>query len=185
MVYIPPLTPWAWSRQKTAQKLFDTCLMQARKPAFFEQGGVPDTFDGRFEMVVAFVALLTNRLNQDGRAGAKLAQSLFDVMFLNFELGCRESGIGDLSIPRHMKRMMSGFNGRLQAYREDDLTDAVRRNIFGTIDDISPIYVDAMKQYISAQRDLIQNISYDDILNQRFTWGEFKGVNNNETRHIA
>ena len=185
MVYIPPLTPWAFARQKAAKQLFSKSMAHARAEAFYSEGGVPDTFDGRFEVIAMLAALLVNRLQREGRAGAKLGQSLFDVMFLDLELACRESGIGDLSIPRHMKRMMAGFNGRLLAYAETDLTDAVRRNLFGTIDDVPMPVVNTMANYIARAREDLDKLSYDDILNSKFEWIDFKGMTDNEIRKTA
>ena len=185
MVYIPPILPWARARQKAAQQLFDHCMGMARHASFYQDGQVPDTFDGRFEMVVAFVGLCVARLQAEGRLGQKMAQSLFDVTFLNLELACRESGIGDLSIPRHMKRMMAGFNGRLQAYQADDLTQAVRHNIYGTLESIDGDIIKNMADYFNQTRDMLKNTHYNDIINARFEWINFKQGNKNEDRQTA
>jgi cytochrome b pre-mRNA-processing protein 3 len=184
MVYIPPLMPWARARQKTAKRLFADCMERARDPVFFVDMGVPDTFDGRFEMISMLVASLVNRLNQEGASGQKLAQSLFDVMFLDLELACRESGIGDLSIPRHMKRMMAGFNGRLNAYAEQDLTNAVRNNIYGTLEEVDQKYINLMVHYMKTMREGLNRLSYQDIIADNFQLSESKGMND-ETRQTA
>jgi cytochrome b pre-mRNA-processing protein 3 len=132
-------------RQETAEKLYQAALAQARHPYFYADHGVPDTVTGRFEMTVLHAFLVWNRLRAEGPKGRKLAQALFDVMFIDMERALRLIGVGDLSVPHHMKRMMRGFKGRALAYRDglenpDDpevLLSALSRNLFGTIEEIT------------------------------------------------
>jgi cytochrome b pre-mRNA-processing protein 3 len=125
------------SRKKQAKALYEKCLLQARLPVFYEKLGVPDTVDGRFEMVALHCFMTITRLNKGGQTA--LGQALFDVFFVNMDRSLREMGVGDLSVPKHMKRMMQGFNGRRVHYQEaleenDEpaLKDALRRNVYGT-----------------------------------------------------
>jgi cytochrome b pre-mRNA-processing protein 3 len=184
MVYIPPLFPWARARQKQAKQLLTLTMVQVRNPAFYHEGGVPDSVDGRFDLLSMFIALLMNRLTAEGREGAKLSQALFDEMFLNLELACREMGIGDLGVPRHMKRMMAGFNGRLTAYQSSDLHDVIKRNIFGTLNDVQESDVLNMINYIEMCKDDLNNKTYDQIIDQDFQWKEYKRLQN-EIRQTA
>jgi cytochrome b pre-mRNA-processing protein 3 len=127
-------------RRQAAQTLYQTALAQARLPVFYNDEAVPDTVTGRFELTALHVFLLWNRSRAEGRDGAKLAQALFDVMFIDMDRALRLIGVGDLSVPRHMRRMMKGFKGRALAYRDgldnpDDpnvMLGALRRNLFGT-----------------------------------------------------
>lgn len=145
---------------------------------------MPDTFDGRYEIVALHVALIINRLKQDGADGAKLAQALFDTMFLNLELACREMGIGDLSVPRHMKRMMTGLHGRAHAYQNDNLDDAIIRNIYGTIPDMDKQTVSAMRAYIEQLQNKLEQCKIDDIktIIENFVCN---GVNNEQEKQSA
>lgn len=87
-----------------------------------------------------------------------LAQDVFDEMFVDIERSIREMGVGDLSVPHKMRAMMRGFNGRAQSYvaafaaarAGDDapLREALRRNIFGTVDGIDPAHIEAMVGYV-------------------------------------
>lgn len=113
----------------------------SRDPRYYEECGVPDTIDGHFDMLVWHVALVMKRFQSEGQWGEDASQVLFDVMFVNIDRNLREAGIGDLGVPRHMRRMMKGFNGRALHYRDalenndmSALDDSVRRNIFGTVD---------------------------------------------------
>ena len=126
-------------RKRRAAELYEQAVAQARLPVFYEAWGVPDNVDGRFEMISLHCYLFMRHLKRVGED--KLAQALFDVFFVNMDRTLREMGVGDLSVPKHMKRMMKGFNGRAhhyeQALREENeglLREAVERNIYGTLE---------------------------------------------------
>lgn len=163
MPYFPPIFPWSRARQKTAKQLFNQLLAYSREPRFYTDLAVPDTFDGRFELLTLFVALLSSRLSTEGRNGAKLSQALFDEMFLNVELGCREVGIGDLGVPRHMQRMMKAFNGRLNAYQSDDIKGALQRNLYGTVNDIDERILNAMTEFVIQIKSNLNAQSFNDL----------------------
>lgn len=122
-----------------AVALYARVVEQARLPSFYVSGGVPDTVDGRFELVSIHAFLLFRRLKQDGAAGAALAQAVFDVMFADMDTALRELGAGDLGVAPRVKRMASGFSGRVAAYdaglagSDQELADALRRNLYGTL----------------------------------------------------
>lgn len=124
----------------TAMRLYGSIVEQARKPVFFTDFGVPDTFDGRFELVALHGFLVLNRLKTEGAKAAELAQALFDLMFADFDRSLREMGVGDLGVGRHIKTMAQGLYGRIGAYeaglRTEDaapLAEALRRNLYGTV----------------------------------------------------
>lgn len=124
------LTSEGRQNRKTAERLYRNVVAQAREPVFYADFQVEDTPDGRLEMVMMYASLLINRLCQPdaGRAGKKLAQSVFDVMFRNIDLTIREMGVGDLAVPKRMKKMMTGFKGRAYAYDE-----AIRQQDVGAL----------------------------------------------------
>lgn len=121
-------------------------VARARLPVFYAECGVPDTVDGRFEMVALHVFLVLNRLKaaqdheEEGSGAAKaFGQSLFDLMFADMDQALREMGVGDLSVGREVKRMAKAFYGRASAYEAGLLAegggvleDALRRNLYGT-----------------------------------------------------
>jgi cytochrome b pre-mRNA-processing protein 3 len=119
--------------------LYARIVEQARLPAFYTAAGVPDTLDGRFELVSLHTFLLLHRLKREGEAGTQLAQSVVDAMFADMDAALRELGAGDLGVPHRVKRMLSGFYGRATAYEAgldapgDGLADALRRNLYGTL----------------------------------------------------
>ncbi len=92
-------------------------VARARSPAFYATYGVPDTLDGRFELIALHAFLVLHRLR--GAAGTeRFAQALFDTMFVDMDRGLREMGTGDLSVGKQVKLMATGFYGRIQAYQD-------------------------------------------------------------------
>lgn len=110
---------------------------RARQPLFYAGWGVPDTLDGRFELLALHAFLVLNRLKRDHDATADFAQALFDAMFADLDRALREMGVGDLGVGRRVREMAAGFYGRIAAY-EKGLADApaleaaLRRNLYGT-----------------------------------------------------
>lgn len=97
--------------------LYGAAVAAARRPELFESFGVPDTLDGRFDLVSLHVALVIRRIRRDGDAAAKpLAQAVFDAMFSDMDMNLREMGVGDLAVGKRVKRMWEAFHGRAQAY---------------------------------------------------------------------
>lgn len=120
-----------------ADSLYRTVVEAARRPVLFAGFGVPDTLDGRYEMVALHTYLVLRRLKRDHQATAVLAQALFDRMFMDFDNGLREAGVGDLGVGRRIKQMATGFYGRIAAYDTGldggGLEEALRRNAYGTV----------------------------------------------------
>lgn len=111
--------------------LYAALVERARDPAWYGEGRVPDTVDGRFDMVTAIVALALLRLEKEGDAAKRETVLLTELYIEDMEGNIRQMGIGDLNIGKHVGRMVSALGGRLEAFRgADDLEAAVRRNIF-------------------------------------------------------
>lgn len=122
-----------------AGELYAALVEQARQPAFYVALGVPDTVDGRFEMVALHVFLALHRLKAEP-GQESFGQALFDAMFADMDRSLREMGVSDLSVGRHVKTMAKGFYGRVAAYEAGlaepggaTLADALRRNAYGTL----------------------------------------------------
>lgn len=124
-----------------AEALYDTAVAQARSVTFYRDFGVPDTVDGRFDMLVLHVFMILHRLKREGEVGRRTGQALFDRMFDDMDRSLREMGVGDLSVGKHVKRMGEAFYGRVKSYDAAveassadggaELADAIARNVFG------------------------------------------------------
>lgn len=117
------------------QPLYRAIVAAARDPDWYRDGRVPDTIDGRFDMVAAILSLVLLRLEREGaRAGG--ASALIAELFIeDMEGTVRQLGIGDLMVGKHVGNMMGAVGGRLTALRTAieegaDLAGPVRRNVF-------------------------------------------------------
>jgi cytochrome b pre-mRNA-processing protein 3 len=121
--------------RESLQPLYDRIVSLARDPFWYREGQVPDTMDGRFDMVSSILALVLLRLQRDGQ-GARRSEVLLTEVFVDDMDGTvRQLGIGDQVVGKHIGKMMSALGGRLGAYRdaagdEAAFVEAVRRNIF-------------------------------------------------------
>jgi len=141
----------SWDSQ--AHDLYDTLVAQARQESFYLAGGVADTIDGRFDLVVLHAFLLLRRLK--GEEAAALGQALFDLMFADFDQCLREMGVTDMGMSPKIKKMAKAFYGRIRAYDgslEDEtaLADALSRNLYRGQPPAGPV-LQAMTAYVQAQ----------------------------------
>ena len=119
-----------------AAALYRVVVEQARLPRFYLDHGVPDTVDGRFDMIALHAFLVLHRLKQDHAQTATLAQDFFDLMFADMDENLREMGAGDLGVGKRIKSMAEAFYGRVAAYEagsagdDADFGEALRRNLF-------------------------------------------------------
>lgn len=115
--------------------LYAAIVAEARKPEWYEQGGVADSIDGRFDMVSAVLALVLIRmeaLEDAAHAPSSLVTELF-VQDMDGQL--RELGIGDIVVGKHIGKMMGALGGRLGAYRDvfegkAVLAEVLMRNLY-------------------------------------------------------
>ena len=144
--------------QAAAVRAYTALVEQARTPALYEappEGyGVPDTVEGRFDLVTLHVFLFLRRLKEapeDTETGTgRFAQMVFDIMFRNMDDSLREMGVGDMKVPDKVRGLAEAFYGRVGAYDGvmDDraaLADALSRNVYGT--DGEPA-ADALAAYV-------------------------------------
>lgn len=125
-------------RNRIAGLLYARAVEQARRPWLFKAARVPDSLDGRFDMIALHVFLVLHRLQSIDRDGAReLGQALFDLMFEDMDQSLREMGVGDLGVGRRVKDMAKAFYGRIAAYQTalaaenpDELDEALRRNVY-------------------------------------------------------
>lgn len=144
--------------QKPAEGLYLSLVAQSRQERFYTGDGVPDTVDGRFDMICLHAFLVLRRLKAEQTAeAAELAQAVFDLMFQDMDRNLREMGVGDLSVGKHIKGMAKALYGRIAAYEDGvsaaepgPLADALKRNLYrGT--DPDAVRLERMSDYVRAQ----------------------------------
>jgi cytochrome b pre-mRNA-processing protein 3 len=137
-----------------ARGVYEGIVDQARQPAFYADCAVPDSIDGRFELVALHAFLVLRRLNRGGGRAADLAQALVDILIQDMDRSLREMGVGDLGVGRRVKAMARGFYGRIAAYEagldgpDDRLRAALTRNLYGTVSPAPDAAVAAMAAYM-------------------------------------
>lgn len=145
-------------QKRLVAQLYAAIVAQARRPEFFTDSGVPDTLEGRFELIALHAWLVMKRLEQGGREVAPFNQALFDHMFVDIDRSLRELGVGDLAVGKQVKDMAQHFYGRAEAYgaglavgaEPAVLEAAIDRNLFGsTLPERAQ--VSAMADYVRRQ----------------------------------
>lgn len=128
-------------RRQTIERLYGVIVAQARTPRFYAAWGVPDTLEGRFDLLVLHVYLTNRRLAATGPEAASWGQDLLDIFFENMDAGLREYGIGDLAVPKKMRSLAEAYLGRATAYDaaladgdRSALAAALSRNVYGVPD---------------------------------------------------
>lgn len=120
------------SYHKQAHALYMSVVTQSRQERFYKEYAVPDTLDGRFDMVVLHLFLLKKRL---GKENPELMRAVEEVFFADMDRSLREMGVTDTGVGKRIKQMAQAYYGRVQAYNEaggdvDLLAQAIGRNIF-------------------------------------------------------
>ena len=164
-----------------AAALYSEIVGQARRPAFYLEGGVADTVDGRFDLVALHAYLVMRRLKtEDDPRAADLSQALFDHMFRDMDNAIREIGVSDLSVGRKVKQMAKAFYGRVAAYDEglekgaDVLAAALERNLFRKTD-TDPATTARLAAYVRREAEALDAQPREDLLAGTVRFGAFPG----------
>jgi cytochrome b pre-mRNA-processing protein 3 len=167
-----------WKRRKANEALFDALYASlsdaSRQPAFYAMAGVPDTVEGRFDLLTLHAILVLERLKQLPPPADDFAQDFVDDLFGRFDAALREMGVGDISVPKRMKRIASHFMGRAKAYNEalaegdDAMAAALARNVFG-----DETRLDAgrdLNRYVNATRQALSQAEFSTISEAAIAW---------------
>ena len=126
------------ARRRTIRALHLRVAEAARAPGLYGPLGVPDTVEGRFEALVLHVVLVLRRLGQLPPPSGDVAQDLVDAVFLQLDASLRELGVGDMGVPKRMKKLGASFYARAGAYGaaldagdRAGLAAALARNLLG------------------------------------------------------
>lgn len=114
--------------------LYAAIVARGREPHWYAQGDVPDTLDGRFDMIAAILCAVLLRLEGDDTVRQQSVW-LTELFIDDMDGQLRQIGIGDMIVGKHIGKMMSALGGRLSAYRDalkanSDLDGALVRNVY-------------------------------------------------------
>lgn len=163
-------------RRPDPAPLYDAIVNQARDPAFFTHCGIADTVYGRYDLLVLHAFLVFRRLNAAGDRLADYRQALFDHMFRDMDASLRELGVGDLGVPKKIKKMAKGFYGKVVAYEkalaagDAALAETLRRDLFSDAEPTEE-QVAAMADYVRAAAGRIDAQPIDGMLAGRIDYG--------------
>jgi cytochrome b pre-mRNA-processing protein 3 len=165
------------ARREVADRLYRDLVKQARMPAFYRELGVPDTPEGRFEMVGVHVALMVRRLRTAGEQGRALGQEVFDLMFADMDESLRHIGIGELSVGKHAKRLARSFYARLATLDEvrgtsprAPLAQMLRTNVYHGGAPPSAHQLNALLSYLLTAEAVLRAQAAEDLLAGRLDW---------------
>ena len=149
-------------------ELYNAAVAAAREPYFYTDLGVPDTLDGRFDLVGLYVSILIRRLRSIPAPGPAVAQAVFDAMFSDMDINLREMGVGDMTVSKNVRAMWEAFHGRATAYEaaldSDDpeaFEAAVARNVWRG--EPAP-HARALARIIRSQADRLQAMDAGGLL---------------------
>jgi cytochrome b pre-mRNA-processing protein 3 len=132
---------WGARTDPPQAALYRAVVARARRPHWYQEGGVPDTIDGRFDMIAAVLATVLLRF-EDEPTGAEPAARLAERFVEDMDGQLREIGVGDIVVGKHIGRMMAMLGGRLGAYRDGwaagALGPALVRNLYRGVAPAAP-----------------------------------------------
>lgn len=155
--------------QHEAHQLYLRIVESARQPVFYTDYAVPDTLDGRFDMIALHMFLVTHRLKKENTPEAlEFLRAVSEVFFADMDRSLREMGASDTGVGKRIKNMSQAFYGRQLAYQtagddEAKMAEALLRNLYRG--DIEKRMVAAkMAEYVKAQIHAFANITVAEML---------------------
>lgn len=170
--------------QQYAALTYQSLVDAARRPYFFAQLQVPDSVDGRFDMIVLHVFLVVRRLREIGGGETKKQeQALMEMMIADMDRSLREMGATDTGVGRRVRVMIEAFYGRQKAYElalqdadASALAQCLRRNVYGTVQDIPPVHVQALAQYVRASVAVLSEQSASEVFSASVRFADITAV---------
>lgn len=157
-------------RERRIETLYRPLVEQARRPAFFTDLGVPDTADGRYGLMVVHVFLFAHRLRDETMAAKAAAQAVCDRFFTEMDRALRELGVGDLSVPKRIRKVAGFYAGASAAYSqaleagdEAALAAALVRNVYIDVE-ASPPGAAGLASYVRRQAAALAEAPVTELL---------------------
>ena len=154
--------------ESAARGLYFKIVSQARLPFFYEKLGVPDTANGRFDMIVLHCFCVMQRLKKEP-LGYDLSQMLMTVLVDDLDRNLREMGVGDLSVGKKVKRIAEGFYGRFDAYSKGMngdrivLAEALKRNLYSSVPKPDEGKVIQVVDYLYREIDRLDSVGIESL----------------------
>ncbi len=131
-----------YQKKNLIDSFYQKIVNISRNKVFYTKLNIPDTLDGRFDLLSLFSIILIFSLSKSGKKGIELSQILFDKIFLDLDLSLREMGAGDAGVHIKIKNMISSYMGRQKVYcicfennNYIELEKSIIRNIYRNINE--------------------------------------------------
>ena len=160
--------------KRDASLLLAQVTQASRERAFFGPDRVPDTLEGRFELVAVFAALALIRLRL-AKEGEPLAQMFVDLLFRDLDSGLREDGVGDLAVSKRVHKLASAFYGRLDAYAgalEDEDREALKGALARNVRGCGHVFAATLAEHVRRVAAVQASAPWEHLLTGE-TWPDF------------
>lgn len=153
---------------KPVRTVYEAIVAQARRPELYSELGVPDTLDGRFDMIILHNDAVMCHMQVGGEPDKLFAQALIDELFRDMDRSLREMGVGDMGVGKRVKKMATVYYGRANAYAnaraESDasLVAALVRNVFEGDETRIPA-AERLAKYTGLMHDAVGLLDRSDI----------------------
>ena len=161
--------------ERDAGRIYQSAMAQSRNPVFYGDGAVPDTQEGRLELLNIHLSAVFAVLPKFGETGRRLSQALFDVMRDDLDVALREEGYTDSGVKRRIKPMIKRFYAGLKAYQSaygdiESLRDAIGIDL----DQLDNEFQTDLTEYASALHSRLDALPLGDIASANFTYPRFR-----------
>jgi cytochrome b pre-mRNA-processing protein 3 len=176
-----------WLRQKRAQRrtaraLYGSIVTQSRQHGFYARWGVPDTVEGRFEMLAIHLVMVLRRLATAGQPGRRLQRAVTEVFVVDMDDAMREMTVGDLAVPRHVKRAVALLHDRYAAYgkafaspQDASLVEAVTARL-GPLKGAEAVDGESICAYIRDTARSLERVPDAQVLAGQIEWPRLGGL---------
>lgn len=103
---------------RTATDIYGSIVAKARDPVFYTKFKVADVAEKRYELIVLHLLIVLERLRIDGEAATDLSQALIEAFVRDLDGSMRELAVGDLSVPKKVKKAAGGLFDRDLLFRD-------------------------------------------------------------------
>jgi len=180
MLFFNSYTSSNYNNRDLIDCYYEKIIKVSRQKQFYNKLMVPDTIDGRFDLLILFSIILTFFLIRTGEKGQKLSQILFDKIFLDLDLSLREMGAGDTGVHIKIKKMINSYMGRqkfyMQCLEKNDFSTLkihINKNVYRNVDN-SDYFPQLLTNYCQLCFEVLEEIPEDYLLTNKFEFPEYK-----------
>lgn len=151
--------------QIPAHEAYVALVNQSRKPFFYQECGVADNLDGRFDVIVLHIFMLTQRLKNES---PEFIRAVWEVFFSDMDRSLREMGASDTGIGKRVKKMAQAFYGRIDAYEktvanEVEFKESLTRNLYRGVE-VGETQLSSIVSYVLRSLEHLQKQGVEQII---------------------